>query len=79
MKMSTQQYDYRGKECPEGYVLVTRLLSKMNPGETIEVIMDSWRCATMIAYEFAKVASIEMKVDKLNQKDIKFVFKKKVQ
>ncbi|MGC8566533.1 MAG: hypothetical protein ACP5I6_02840 [Caldisphaera sp.] len=75
--MSKQEYDYRGRDCPEGYILVTRLISKLNIGEKIEVIMDSWRCATMIAYEFSKIRSIEMNIDRLNQKDIKFTFSKR--
>ncbi|MCE4607879.1 MAG: hypothetical protein F7B61_02830 [Caldisphaeraceae archaeon] len=73
----TRTYDFRGKECPEGYILVSRIVAKMLPGEEVEVIMDSWRCATLIAYDFMKLSSIKMNFVKLGQKDIKFTFFKK--
>ncbi|AMD30635.1 MAG: sulfurtransferase TusA family protein [Acidilobus sp.] len=57
-------FDYRGKECPEGYVLAMRVIDGLSPGEEAEVLMDSWRCAAMIAYSLKDNRRVKVDVDK---------------
>ncbi|MGC9071623.1 MAG: sulfurtransferase TusA family protein [Acidilobus sp.] len=57
-------FDFRGKECPEGYVLVTRVLDLLKPGEAAEVLMDSWRCATMIVYTLKDSRRVRFEVNR---------------
>lgn len=40
--------DLRGRECPEPYIIVLRKFREMKPGDSITVLMDSWRCAFLL-------------------------------
>nr|WP_274376802.1 sulfurtransferase TusA family protein [Acidilobus saccharovorans] len=59
-----QVFDYRGKECPEGYVLAMRVIDRLSVGEEAEVLMDSWRCAAMIIYSLKENRKVRVDVDK---------------
>lgn len=70
-----ETYDYRGKECPEGYVLAMRVIDRLRDGESAQVIMDSWRCAAMIVYSLRDNRRVKVSVDK-DGSVIKFTFTK---
>ncbi len=59
-----RSYDFRGKECPEGYVLVTRVIDNLPPGEEAEVLMDSWRCAAMVVYALKDSRLVRFNVER---------------
>ncbi len=50
--------------CPEGYVLVMRVLDSLRPGDEAEVIMDSYECAAMVVYSLTHNRSIKLSVDR---------------
>lgn len=68
-------FDFRGKECPEGYVLVMRVLDSLKAGEDAEVIMDSWRCAAMIVYSLRGSDRVRFQVERAGEL-IRFLFTK---
>jgi len=59
-----QTYDLRGKVCPEGYVLTMRIIDKLRPGESAEVLMDSFECAAMVVYALKEDRRVVAKVDR---------------
>lgn len=70
-----KSFDFRGKECPEGYILVMRAIDSLRPGEDAEVLMDSWRCAAMIVYSLRGSDRVRFQVDRSGEL-IRFVFTK---
>ncbi len=70
-----RSFDFKGKECPEGYVLVMRVLDSLQPGEEAEVFMDSWRCAAMIVYSLKDSDRVRFQVERSGEL-IRFVFTK---
>ena len=73
MGAPVRTFDFRGKDCPEGYVLAMRALDSLKPGESCVVLMDSWKCAAMVVYSLANNRSVRFEVERSGP-EIRFRF-----
>jgi TusA-related sulfurtransferase len=57
----------REKICPEPFLVIMKRFSELEPGESIEAVLDSWRCVLLLveAMKSTKtgVADVEEKDD----------------
>lgn len=62
----------RGRESPEPYIIVMRKFMNMKPGDSIEILMDSWKCAFLLVESMKAVKMGDVSIEK---KDNYYVIK----
>ncbi len=59
-----EKLDLRGRECPEPYIIVMRKFMNMKPGDSMEVLMDSWKCAFLVVESMKAVKMGSVNIEK---------------